>query len=298
MGNTASRKASVSAKSFEKESPTATMEESPTMSRITYVLDAKTPAIPQTPLTQTIANHLNLIGNDDANQNQNIRTPSYLLRKKILYDLGYTYSIRDNDPRSPSHCIPRTPMSLTETTDTVEASSFQYNSTLEDSCRDFNEKLDNMIMEEPEAGGKCTKMEIEDGKTDGSETQEIICSKKTSDCDSENTPNFEAHTNDNSHINVANNGNATESHSKTTEGNMVSLENTFSTPVLNTANRAGRIPLSVINRRGLSTEVTPRQPTIKSHNLSIEKYSKNHSFNSLDENRSSARKSKIPVYKK
>lgn len=296
MGNAASRKASVSAKTFEKESPTAITEQSPTMNRAIQVLDPKTPAVPQTPLTQTIANHLNLIAMDGINQNQNIKTPSYLLRKKILYDLGYTYSIRD-DPRSPSQCIPRTPMSLTDDTDTIEANSFQYNSTLEDSCRDFNEKLDNMTMEEPEDKKQCTKIKMGDGKNDGCETQERLCAKKTHDSDSENSPDIEVRSNFNLHTNGANNGNESESHSKKSEESLSSLENTFSTP-MNKSSRAGRIPLSVINRRGLSTDAMPRQPKIMPHNLSIEKYSKNHSFNSLDENRSSARKSKIPVYKK
>lgn len=97
MGNIASKKGSVIEKTPEK-SVASIDDQSPIVDDIikaNRMLDPKTPAIPQTPLTQTIANHLNRISNDDVNQNKAIQTPSYLLRKKILYDLGYTYTIKD-----------------------------------------------------------------------------------------------------------------------------------------------------------------------------------------------------------
>lgn len=299
MGNAASRKSSVidTQKTPEKKSVAAIVDQSPELDTAAIALDPKTPAIPQTPLTQTIASHLNRITSNDMNQNMNIKTPSYLLRKKILYDLGYTYPIKE-DPRSPSQCIPRTPLSLTDTVEAVnenETSSFQYNSTLDDSCRDFNTKLDDITMEEAGAATQNVQTQNTPTSDESDESKKSLCARKTPDCDSENTPESEplakneGSTNDGKKLAVA---------PQATDGNTEQNDSMFSTPSLNKSHRTGRIPLSTINRRAVAGEVTPLTSNNTSGTFSVEKNRKDLSFNIHDENRGSARKSKIPVYKK
>lgn len=304
MGNTTSKKASVTPKTPEK-SVAATIDQSPTSeqsNKMNYMLDPKTPAIPQTPLTQTIASHLNRITKEDVNQNRAIKTPSYLLRKKILYDLGYTYSIKDVDPRSPSVSIPRTPLKLTESDGNVasesESSSFQYNTTLDESCRDFNNKLDEMTMDEEEAAKLSEIDENEENKKESVEPQTELCEQKTPDSGADISPVFIDTKKTSANVISVVDGKSDERGPRASEENISPLDGMYSTPITDKSNRAGRIPLSVINRRGLSAEVTPL--CAKNHHElhSVEKYTNNLSLSKFDENRSSARKSKIPVYKK
>lgn len=304
MGNAASRKASVidTQKTPEKKSVAAIVDQSPDLDNAAIALDPKTPAIPQTPLTQTIASHLNRISSNDVNQNMNIKTPSYLLRKKILYDLGYTYPIKE-DPRSPTQCIPRTPLTLADTVDAVnenETSSFQYNSTLEDSCRDFNTKLDDITMEEADAANQNVQTQNTPTIDNGHESKKSLCAQKTPDCDSENTPDFEhpAKNETNPKMESTNDGKELEVAPQATDGIAEQNDSMFSTPSMNKSHRTGRIPLSTINRRAVAGEVTPLTTKNTSGTFSVEKNRKDLSFNILDENRGSARKSKIPVYKK
>lgn len=313
MGNTASKKESVIAKTPEKSTlATTTSDQSSTtddLHKANGQLEPQTPAIPQTPLTQTIASHLNRITKDDVNQNPAIKTPSYLLRKKILYDLGYTYSIKETDPRSPSLSIPRTPLNLAENVSVVtesQTSSFQYNTTLEDSCRDFNAKLDDITMEEAESV-KETEHENDSGDESVGNTEEIIdvnasdeCVKdsielhnqKTPNCDSQTSPDFESKID--SKTNSTNDTSETDSTSKASEENISPQEGMYSTP-LTKSNRTGRIPLSVINRRGMSAELTPMHSKHTHEPSSVDSFKKDSSLNDI---RGSARKSKIPVFKK
>lgn len=314
MGLHLSKSSSVGAKTPEKKSVAMTIDQSPTSQPSSpsdgspakhQFLDPKTPAIPQTPLTQTIATHLNKIAKDDVKQNPSIKTPSYLLRKRILYDLGYTYSIKDTDPRSPSHSIPRTPLSLAEKPEVVidsEASSFQY-STLEDSCHDFNAKLDDITMEESENDDdqSLATENVEKKNESITEFQEMLCGQKTPDANNGALPQSQSQTeaddikestdeNSNQNKNEIKN----DSDDEKIEDKFMPLD-MYSTPITKKSGRAGRIPLSQLNRRGISTEVTPEQSCAE---LSVEKFKKDLSFNNYDENRSSARKSKIPVFKK
>lgn len=322
MGNTTSKKAGVSAlKTPEKSTATASVGHSPSSPsspsdnkeidghEVKQPAVPPTPAIPQTPLTETIVNHLNRITADDANQQQKIKTPSYLLRKKILYDLGYTYSLKENDPRSPSQCIPRTPLALDNNNSTAEpvtendASSFQYNSTLEDSCRDFNTKLDEITMDETEmAKHDMLPNESDTTKSDenGEESLDSLCEQKTPDAESQNTPDFVAHTNVcGQNKTTEDNKNSNKMMPKTHEDDIDSNKSITSTPVTADSHRTGRIPLSVINRRvGMSTEKTPLQSKNTSATIATDAQRSNLSFGKHDENRGSARKSKIPVFKK
>lgn len=302
MGINSSKSASVIAKTPEKKLATETIEESPTSpanksSETHQFLDPKTPAVPQTPLTQTIANHLNKISKDDVNQNLSIKTPSYLLRKRILYDLGYTYSIKDTDPRSPSHSIPRTPLNLAEITETVtesEVNSFQYNSTLEDSCRDFNAKLDDITMEEADIDQQNESAENLDKKNENTaDCQQDLCGQKTPNADEFRC---QTETDSDEMANGQKQEDTIDSSEETADDKITSLDSMYSTPITKKSSRAGRIPLSQLNRRGMSTDLTPINHSMDP--LSVEKYRKDLSFNSFDENRCSARKSKIPVFKK
>lgn len=303
MGNTTSKKTSVIPKTPEK-SVAATIDQSPTSdesNQMNLMFDPKTPAIPQTPLTQTIASHLNRISKDDVNQNQAIKTPSYLLRKKILYDLGYTYSIKDVDPRSPSISIPRTPLKLAESDSNIvsesESSSFQYNTTLDESCRDFNTKLDEMTMDESEAAEISENVKHEENKKESVEPQKELCEQKTPDSNSNVTPNFVNHKHSDASAITVVDGKCADHGPKASEENISPLEGMYSTPQ-DKSNRTGRIPLSVINRRGLSAETTPLCAKNHHEPYSVEKCPNNLSLSKFDENRSSARKSKIPVYRK
>lgn len=305
MGNNTSKKPSVIPKTPEKSVDT-TSDQSPTTddtNKLSLILVPKTPAIPQTPLTQTIASHLNRITNEDRHQNQTIKTPSYLLRKKILYDLGYTYSIKDTDPRSPSISIPRTPLKLAENViDAVsesESSSFQYNTTLEESCRDFNAKLDDITMEGSEAAELDENEANEDAKEDCIVPQKKWHGEMTLDDDSKASSDLDCVKNnsDDNAISVVD-GNSLNSSPVASEENISPSDGMYSTPLPDKLNRPGRIPLSVINRRGISAEMTPLNPKNIHESYSVENCKNNLSLNKFDENRASARKSKIPVFKK
>lgn len=316
MGNATSKKAGVTApKTPEKSSATATTESSPSSPSSPCETDGyevkapvipPTPAIPQTPLTQTIANHLNRVAADDASQQQKIKTPSYLLRKKILYDLGYRYSIKENDPRSPSQCIPRTPVALESNNGTAEpvnesdVSSFHYDSTLEDSCREFNSKLDEITMDEEEIAKHDAMQSESEAKLDENDKKSLenLCDQKTPDAESQNAPDFVLHTNVNGQNKASEDDtSSTKAVPKKHEDKVDS--NSETTPVLSDLHRTGRIPLSVINRRvGMSAESTPVQSKNTSATFGSDKQRTNLSFGKHDENRGSARKSKIPVFKK
>ncbi|XP_055303294.1 uncharacterized protein LOC129568973 [Sitodiplosis mosellana] len=315
MGNTASKKGSVILKTPEKSVAAMTIDQSPTTNdshKANQMVEPQTPAIPQTPLTQTIASHLNRITKDDVNRNATIKTPSYLLRKKILYDLGYTYSIKDTDPRSPSLSIPRTPLNLAENSPLVtegQTSSFEYNTTLEDSCRDFNAKLDDITMEEnvltkgteheddvsdqiESAGDAEEKFDDKPASEDKKKESVELHDQKTPNCDSQTSPDFESK--HNNKIISASDASETDSTSKASEENISPMEGMYSTP-LNKSNRVGRIPLSVINRRGMSAEIMPLHSKHTHEQNSVDSFKKDLSFNDI---RGSARKSKIPVFKK
>ncbi|XP_031628082.1 uncharacterized protein LOC116343905 [Contarinia nasturtii] len=296
MGNAPSKKGSVVEKTPEKSVAAINDEHSPIVDDIikaNKMLEPKTPAIPQTPLTQTIAHHLNRISNDGGNQNQAIKTPSYLLRKKILYDLGYNYSIKE-DPRSPSIAIPRTPINLTETpqgaVNESDSSSFQYNTTLDDSCRDFNAKLDDITMEEAVMVEGVQKVECDENK------KQDLCDRKTPNGEMDILPDFGNRPNANKKEYLASDACETDSkQAKSSEENIDPDEMMCSTPFMNKNNRTGRIPLSVINRRGASAEQALKTPL---HSKINNEYKSDLSFSKLDDSRGSARKSKIPVFKK
>lgn len=266
MGNSTSKKVSVPT-TPEKQLEASPAEMSPSVDETikqSRMLEPKTPApmVPQTPLTKTIANQ---IAKDDVQSNLAIQTPTYLLRKKILHDLGYRYSVMDTDPRSPSQCIPRTPVTLADVE--AETSSFQYNSSLEDSCRDFNDRLDDITLEEPKDAEQSDEQET-------FHAERAPGSPSTDDCQSKAEDETDANQQTPETPDACENG----------VEKVKAVDKKLMTPSSNKSMRTGRIPLSVINHRRSPTEMTPT--------------AKDLSFNKFDENRGSARKSKIPILKK
>lgn len=278
------------------------------------VVEMKSPTIHETPLTKIIANHLN--GLQANGVQMEIKTPSYLLRRKILRDLGYAYSINEasaseTDPRSPSQLIPRTPLALIDEQNQSMASvsSFQYSGVVEeDSCRNFNEKLANITLDD------CDEVkESENGNNGDVDRQEIT---KTPDerLRDEKTPELTCSPDIDPFKMKAGNGTkgkqvvetpvaaagsmADEKTKKNAKSPTTSpkkavkrMYNLYTTPASKFGNRSersasinNRTPLSVLNRRAKSTEHTPQRA--KSGRMDS------------DENRSSQRSksaSKIPV---
>lgn len=100
---------------------------------------ASCPPVEQTPLAKKIATHIAQSGmNKTATE-----TPFHLMRKKILRDLGHADSI---DPRSPSQRIPRTPLNIQKEDDVFEK-NIQCCSS-DDSCASFNKKLADIMLDD------------------------------------------------------------------------------------------------------------------------------------------------------
>lgn len=293
------------------------------------IIELKSPCIHQTPLTQIIANHLNGLSAHDGLQHTTIQTPSYLLRKKILHDLGYAYSINDTmstDPRSPSQLIPRTPINLALGANDTNQSmtsvgSFQYSGLVEEnSCRKFNEKLANITLDDcdGEQCGNQSKNETDNSEMEsfenGNSVAKHLYNEKTPDfmLSPESTTSDEENKVENrkelkiddeqamgttlrAKLNVPmqkytlTKGFATPLSAPKTPNDRVRIRNIYVTPInkfgLKT-NRSTtdnkRTPLSLLNRRAISSERTPIQSK---------------QFSS-DENQSSQRSksaSKIPI---
>lgn len=147
------------------------------------LLDPRSPNIARTPLTEIIANRLNINRfkfEQTVNCEVETQTPSNSMRKKLLRDLGYNYTTKELnllDPRSPNLFIPRTPLNLSlNGDDEVDCSkafqSLEYNGHIEEaSCRNFNEKLANITLDDTDyedaVQSKTDKDAETNTKTDG-----------------------------------------------------------------------------------------------------------------------------------
>lgn len=79
-----------------------------------------------------------------------------------------------------------------------DSSSFQFNTTLEDSCKDFNEKLDDITMEEEETETEMVeKVQNDENNEKSIESESNLCEEKTPNCELCSSPKFENHSNDN-----------------------------------------------------------------------------------------------------
>lgn len=117
------------------------------------LLDPRSPNIARTPLAEILAGRFAAV---ELVSEANLETPKNLLRKRLLRDLGVNCASKEMnllDPRSPSLLIPRTPINLSfNGDDELENSkivSIEYNGIIEEaSCRNFNEKLANITLDD------------------------------------------------------------------------------------------------------------------------------------------------------
>lgn len=100
------------------------------------------PPVEQTPLTKKIVTHF---AQRELNQNAAAETPFHLMRKKILQDLGHADSI---DPRSPSQRIPRTPLNIQKEVNEFDRDLSQCDGSPDDSCTAFNKKLADIMLDD------------------------------------------------------------------------------------------------------------------------------------------------------
>lgn len=120
------------------------------------LLDPRSPDVNRTPLPENLVNRfISRIQNEDAidetiKTDEIIKTPVNAFRKRLLSIS--TSETKFIDPRSPSQFIPRTPISMS-LDDTKMAStthfSLEYTGMIEEaSCRNFNERLANLTLDD------------------------------------------------------------------------------------------------------------------------------------------------------
>lgn len=116
-----------------------------------YLLDPRSPNVARTPICEVLA------GRFKSNENEITESiPNNLLRNRLLRELGVEQSAKMTDildPRSPSRLIPRTPLNLSfQSDDGMDNSrivSLEYDGLIEEaSCRNFNEKLANITLDD------------------------------------------------------------------------------------------------------------------------------------------------------
>lgn len=287
MGSFVSKNQSATPKVIENELAAEMVNEiSTTDVSIGEEVESNNLPIAQTPLTKTIATHLNRIAQNDFNKNATFTTPSYLIRKKILHDLGYTYSEGETsqfDPRSPSYRIPRTPLNLVEGDSFQNKCSIEYNGSFEDkSCETFSEKLENITLDNSDLIQTSSDLEPKNQK---GEFTESLCSEVEVGRGLQSSIEIEtAKTSELNSNHKTNNMMRKQDDSKT---------NLYVTPSIV---GSGRIPLSVINRRGRPHEATPH--SLKDHaefNTGKEQTPDLHNENTHSAQRPKG-SSKIPIY--
>lgn len=119
--------------------------------------DPRSPHIARTPLAKVVSHRLI---EKPLRIELNAHTPTNILRKRILRDIGLNYTPKEInllDPRSPSLFIPRTPLQLSSddgfggehSRGTSKIISLEYSGFIEEaSCRNFNEKLANITLDD------------------------------------------------------------------------------------------------------------------------------------------------------
>lgn len=121
------------------------------------LLDPRSPHVARTPLAEILPQRLS---EKPLRNELKANTPTNILRKRIMRDIGFNYTSKELnllDPRSPSQFIPRTPLNLWSPDDfigensrgTSKVISLEYSGFIEEaSCRNFNEKLANITLDD------------------------------------------------------------------------------------------------------------------------------------------------------
>lgn len=121
------------------------------------LLDPRSPHVARTPLAKILPQRLS---EKPLRNELKANTPTNILRKRIMRDIGFNYTSKELnllDPRSPSQFIPRTPLNLWSPDDfigensrgTSKVISLEYSGFIEEaSCRNFNEKLANITLDD------------------------------------------------------------------------------------------------------------------------------------------------------
>lgn len=129
----------------------------PLIDQIDPLLDPRSPNIERTPISTVLSIQQRLKNSVATTTMDDAQTPNNFMQRKLLRDLGYNYSVKELnmlDPRSPSLFIPRTPLDFKKVQDdgAVAAdltNSFEYNECIEEaSCRNFNEKISNITLDD------------------------------------------------------------------------------------------------------------------------------------------------------
>lgn len=205
--------------------------------------------VEQTPLTKKIATHF---AQSELNQNVT-ETPCHLMRKKILQDLGHADS---TDPRSPSERIPRTPLSIQKEDDKFDEDISQYGVSPDESCAAFNKKLADIMLDDCDENipNKFDQKDCEDGLTDQPIKENDISSKAETSIP---TNELRAKKPDNMVENDMFTGKTSVGLTKYFDDSKIQLTSLNRRAVV-----SSRIPLSVINQRGI-TPIKKKSPVFK-----------------------------------
>lgn len=162
MGSISSKPHSVPSTPLKSFGPTALtrsegITDLPQIDQIDPLLDPRSPNIERTPISTVMTIQQRLKNSVATTTMDDAQTPTNFMQRKLLRDLGHSYSVKELnmlDPRSPSLFIPRTPLDFKKVPEDGPrpaslANSFEYNECIEEaSCRNFNEKISNITLDD------------------------------------------------------------------------------------------------------------------------------------------------------
>lgn len=155
--STPSKPIEIKFKNSERDAATPSGADDQHTPSLDVLLDPRSPHIARTPLVKNASHQLT---DKPLRIELNAHTPTNILRKRILRDIGLNYTSKEInllDPRSPSLFIPRTPLQLSsddafggeQSRGTSKVISLEYSGFIEEaSCRNFNEKLANITLDD------------------------------------------------------------------------------------------------------------------------------------------------------
>lgn len=154
---TPSKPIEIKFKNSERDAATSSGADDQHTPSLDALLDPRSPHIARTPLVKILSHKLT---EKPLRIELNAHTPTNILRKRILRDIGMSYTSKEInllDPRSPSLFISRTPLQLSSddafggepSRGTSKVISLEYSGFIEEaSCRNFNEKLANITLDD------------------------------------------------------------------------------------------------------------------------------------------------------